>query len=96
MLHQDQPSHGKCVISCALPGNVDRGSPTQDAVSKDWFRSCSKGPANMTTVLSVALEISAGMSYLHDRGIVHGDLSAGEASASMLIGLSSCLQDVFK
>ena len=31
------------------------------------------------TVLSVAIEIAAGMSYLHDRGIIHGDLSAGEA-----------------
>ena len=49
----------------------------QDAVSKEWFRSCPKGPANMSTVLSVASQIAAGMSYLHDRGIVHGDLSSG-------------------
>ena len=49
----------------------------QDAVSKEWFRSCPKGPANMSTVLSVASQIVAGMSYLHDRGIVHGDLSSG-------------------
>ena len=51
----------------------------QDAVGREWFRSCPRGPANMMTVLSVAIEIAAGMSYLHDRGIVHGDLSAGEA-----------------
>ena len=50
----------------------------QDAVSKEWFRSCPKGPANSATVLAVALEIAAGMSYLHDRGIIHGDLSSGE------------------
>ena len=47
-------------------------------MSKEWFRSCPKGPANSATVLAVALEIAAGMSYLHDRGIVHGDLSSGE------------------
>ena len=53
----------------------------QDAVGRAWFQSCPKGPANMMTVLSVAIEIAAGMSYLHDRGIIHGDLSAGEGSA---------------
>ena len=49
-------------------------------MSKEWFRSCPKGPANSATVLAVALEIAAGMSYLHDRGIIHGDLSSGEPS----------------
>ena len=57
----------------------------QDAVGRQWFRSCPKGPANMTTVLSVAIEIAAGMSYLHDRGIIHGDLSAGEARLILLL-----------
>ncbi len=56
----------------------------QDAVGKEWFRSCPKGPANSATVLATALEIAAGMSYLHDRGIIHGDLSSGDPLAPVL------------
>ncbi|EIE18366.1 kinase-like protein, partial [Coccomyxa subellipsoidea C-169] len=54
----------------------DMGS-LMDAINKTWFRSCSKGPANMRMVLVTAHEMTAGLSFLHSQGLVHGDLSSG-------------------
>lgn len=57
-------------VQCAL----------QDALTGGWFRS-PDGTANLPVVVSTAAEIASGMSFLHSRGIVHGDLSSGEATA---------------
>lgn len=58
----------------------------QDAVDRGWLRvnrttgaSVAVGPgseANMRAVLSTAREMASALSFLHARGIVHGDLSA--------------------
>jgi len=48
----------------------------------------------MTTVLAVAMEIAAGMTYLHDRGIVHGDLSSGGFAVLLVPIQSSPLMSV--
>ena len=49
----------------------------QDAVAKHWFRKGREpdGELDVEAVLAVAAEITAGMTYLHARGIVHGDLT---------------------
>jgi len=49
----------------------------QDAVAKHWFRKGREpdGELDVEAVLAVAAEIAAGMTYLHARGIVHGDLT---------------------
>lgn len=63
-----------------LPGHA------QDAVAKHWFRQghAPDGDLDLPAVLATAAEIAAGMSYLHARGIVHGDLTGAN------ILLASC------
>ena len=53
-----------------LQGGIDRG----------WFRmkrAVKDGPPNLGTILAIAQQIAGGMSYLHSRGIIHGDLAGG-------------------
>ncbi len=58
----------------------------QDAVANHQFRKGREpdGELDLPAVLATAAEIAAGMSYLHARGIVHGDLTGAN------ILLASC------
>ena len=52
----------------------------QDANDRGWFRtepSRAKGKPDMSIILPTALELAEGLEYLHDQGILHGDLSPG-------------------
>eukprot|EP00877_Chromochloris_zofingiensis_P005332 jgi/Chrzof1/147/Cz01g05040.t1 len=51
-----------------------------DAVVKGWFRtnrSPTQGVTDIHVVALTALEIASAMEYLHDRNVLHGDLSGG-------------------
>eukprot|EP00877_Chromochloris_zofingiensis_P005863 jgi/Chrzof1/152/Cz01g05090.t1_MAPK len=51
-----------------------------DAVVKGWFRtvrSPTTGVTDIHVVALTALEIASAMEYLHDRNVLHGDLSGG-------------------
>ena len=50
----------------------------QDAVDRGWFReTCSivMGVPNVRLILETIRDIAAGMAHMHDRGIVHGDMT---------------------
>ena len=52
----------------------------QDANDRGWFRtepSRTKGKPDMSIILPTALELAEGLGYLHEQGILHGDLSPG-------------------
>lgn len=54
----------------------------QEAVDKGWMReerslTSVDGVPCLATILAVALEIAQGMSFLHERNVVHGDLTGG-------------------
>ena len=52
----------------------------QDANGRGWFRtepSMSKGKPDMSIILPTALELAEGLEFLHEQGILHGDLSPG-------------------
>lgn len=55
----------------------DKGS-LQDAIDRGWLRhECSQlSPMDFSQALTLAMDIAHAMAYLHDRGIVHADLSA--------------------
>jgi serine/threonine protein kinase len=55
---------------CALQSGIDRG----------FFRnkrSILEGTPNVAAILATASQIADGMAYLHERGIIHGDLAGG-------------------
>ena len=50
----------------------------QDAVDRGWFReTCSivTGVPNVRSILETIRDIAAGMAHMHDRGVVHGDMT---------------------
>eukprot|EP00891_Asterochloris_glomerata_P004428 jgi/Astpho2/4428/Aster-00044 len=52
----------------------------QDAVDRGWFReTCSivTGIPNVHSILETIRDIAAGMAHMHDRGVVHGDMTGG-------------------
>lgn len=54
----------------------------QEAIEKGWLReertlTSADGAPNLATILAVAREIASGMAFLHERGVVHGDLTGG-------------------
>jgi len=72
----------------------------QDAVANHQFRKGREpdGELDLPAVLATAAEIAAGMSYLHARGIVHGDLTGANillASSSVRIYVRY-LEDIFR
>lgn len=51
----------------------------QDAVDRGWLlqpRSCRDGRPHAPAILHTARELASALSYLHEQGIVHGDLSS--------------------
>ena len=55
---------------CGVQGGIDRG----------WFRfprSTKDGKPHLPSILAIAADIASAMTYLHDAGIVHGDLCGG-------------------
>ncbi|KAK9814720.1 hypothetical protein WJX72_010481 [[Myrmecia] bisecta] len=64
--------------------HCNKGS-LQDAVDRGWFRkrrSILDGPPDMAAILATAQEVAAAMIYLHQRDILHGDLSGGNVLLS--------------
>ena len=52
----------------------------QDAVDRGWFREkCSivTGVPDMRSILETIRDIAAGMAHMHERGVVHGDMTGG-------------------
>ena len=54
----------------------------QEGIDKGWLReerslTSADGVPCMATILAVALEIASGMAFLHERDVVHGDLTGG-------------------
>jgi serine/threonine protein kinase len=51
----------------------------QEAVDRGLFRErrAADAPPNMGAIQATAQEIASGMSFLHEQGIVHGDLAGG-------------------
>lgn len=56
----------------------DHGS-VQDAIDCGWFRTDKKdlrSPPDLAAILVTAGEVAGAMSYLHQHGVIHGDLAA--------------------
>lgn len=51
----------------------------QEAVDKGWFRTspCFKSPPKLDIILATAHQIATAMGFLHDRNVIHGDLTGG-------------------
>ncbi|CAL8470312.1 g9854 [Coccomyxa elongata] len=54
----------------------------QEAIDKGWLReertlTSPDGVPNLATILAVAREVASGMAFLHEHGVVHGDLTGG-------------------
>lgn len=70
----------------------DRGT-LLDACDKGWLRttpSYATGLPHMPAVLATAHEIASAMTYLHGRGIIHGDLTA----ANVMLSSSGAAVDI--
>ena len=65
----------------------------QDAVDKGWFRErpTIDGPPCLPIILATAQEVASAMAYLHDRGIIHGDLTGGSLACRRGFSVSPCL-----
>jgi len=75
-------------VLCKAPGRRPRpcAAGAQEAIRRGAFLrqpSSLKGKCDLAMVLATAAEIAAGMAFLHARGIIHGDLSAGAAPAPL-------------
>jgi serine/threonine protein kinase len=51
----------------------------QDAIDKGWFREqpTIDAPPSLRIILETAQQIASAMTYLHAKGIIHGDLTGG-------------------
>ena len=55
----------------------------QEAIDKGWFRKereltlPGSGIPDIRQILATALDIAEGVAFLHERGVVHGDLTGG-------------------
>lgn len=74
----DSYSHLSCEGQTWLVMEYCNKGCLQDAIDKGWLRQEEEegGAPDLLTVILTAHEIAAGMHYLHQQGIVHGDLSA--------------------
>lgn len=57
----------------------DKGS-LQGAIDRGWFRTpraVKDGKPHLPSILAIASDVSSAMAYLHEAGIVHGDLCGG-------------------
>ena len=52
---------------------------SQDAIARGEFCKGNRlaGGPNMPRIVQTAIQIANGMAFLHDRGVVHGDLTGG-------------------
>ena len=59
----------------------------QEAVDRGLFRQETSVDAqpNMATILTTALEVASAMAFLHEHGIVHGDLTGGDRPSASFI-----------
>jgi serine/threonine protein kinase len=53
------------------------GGTLKDALDGSRFSDPSTGLANLETAVRVAIEIAAGMTYIHARNIIHGGENLG-------------------
>jgi len=61
----------------------------QEAIDKGWFRKGrdltrpGSSVSDTEAILAVALDVAEGMTFLHARDVVHGDLTGGGHSSFM-------------
>ncbi|PSC72507.1 plastid terminal oxidase isoform B [Micractinium conductrix] len=62
-----------------------------DAIDRGWLRASPAvgAPINMAAVLRTAQDIASAMTYLHERSILHGDLTPGNVLLHAVLG-DSC------
>ena len=71
-----------------------RAHNAQEAIDKGWFHAertlvGGSGAPNLATILATAAEVAEGMRFLHERNVLHGDLTGG-ARLQLLAWLSLC------